>query len=320
MKLSATLLALPILPLAFSLTACGGGNRHHSAFGPGSGAVNPALEATAQESAQAASVKHQGIRQGEILRGATYGDKESVDFRVAMDSDHCYWIGGAANERLGLYLFDPKGKRVESRLPKTNDALLEYCPSSDGLHRLETKLHRKGELAVAVYVGAKPEPVAAPVAAAGPTLEEMIAKEAAAAAPGATQVGTMFEGSVDETTWSTALEAGKCYWFIGAGQTGKVKRLALYVWDPKSSRITQTKAESNIVTSGHCSKETGMYRFQAKVTSGSGPYKVAVYVAQPGAAPPKAAANDEAAGDDTAAEAAPAAPAGKKAKKSRAKR
>jgi len=284
----AALVAVTLSSLSL-VAACGGGHRHHAAGGPRGGGGAPApgndhLTASADQQAQAASARRGGVKQGEVLQGATYGSGESVDFKVTLDQDHCYWFGGAANEKIGLYLFDPQGKRVESQTGSPNDVLMEYCPVKDGVFRLEGKLWKRGEMAIAVYAGGKPEPVAAAPAPApappkesGPTMEEMIAKEASATAPGAKQVGAFFEGTVDETTWSTSLQAGKCYWFIGAGQTGKVKKLALYVWDPKNSRITATKAESNVVNAGHCAKETGMYRFQAKVTSGGGPYKVAVY-------------------------------------------
>ncbi len=36
-------------------------------------------------------------------------------------------------------------------------------------------------------------------------------------------------------------------------------------------------AFTNVATVGHCAKETGMFKFQAKVQSGSGGYKVAVF-------------------------------------------
>lgn len=284
MKRAALVVALVVSSLPV-VVACGGHRRH--AAGPhGGGAAaapgNNQLAASADQQAQAASARRGGAKQGEALQGATYGSGESVDFKVTLDQDHCYWFGGAANEKIALYLFDPQGKRVESQTGTPNDVLMEYCPVKDGVYRLEGKLWRRGEMAVAIYAGGKPEPAAAAPAPAppketGPTMEEMIAKEASATAPGAKQVGAYFEGTVDETTWSTSLQAGKCYWFIGAGQTGKVKKLALYVWDPKNSRITATKAESNVVNAGHCAKETGMYRFQAKVTSGGGPYKVAVF-------------------------------------------
>jgi|GEM_PF-2267859 len=271
-------IALPLL--VSSVVACGGHRRHAGRGGAAvAGAGNSALAQTADQQAQAASARRNGAKQGEVLQGATYGSGESVEFRVTLDQDHCYWFGGSANEKIGLYLFDPKGHRVESQTGSPNDVLMEYCPTTDGVYKLESKLWKRGELAVAVYSGTKPEPVAAvaPKEAAGPSMEDLIAKEAGATAPGAKQVGTYFEGTVDETTWSTSLQAGKCYWFIAAGQQGKVKKLALYVWDTKNKRITETKAESNVVNAGHCAKETGMYRFQAKVTSGGGPYKVAVY-------------------------------------------
>ncbi len=58
---------------------------------------------------------------------------------------------------------------------------------------------------------------------------------------------------------------------------GKVKKLSLYIWDPSNKRITENKADSNIATVGHCAKDTGMFKFQAKVHSGSGAYKVGVF-------------------------------------------
>jgi hypothetical protein len=282
MKRAVLLVSLALAASSLTLAAgCGG--RRHAGKGGGTlgGPANAQLATNADQQAQAASLRRGGVRQGEVLTGQTHGNGESLEFKVTMNADHCYWFSGSANEKIGFYLFDTNGKRVESQTGSPNDILMEYCPSKDGVYKLETKLWRRGELAVAIYEGGKPVAVAAAPAPepkeAGPTMEDLIAKEAAAAAPGATQVGTFFEGTVDETTWSTSLQAGKCYWFIGAGQTGKVKKLALYVWDPKNNRITVTKAESNVVNVGHCAKETGMFKFQAKVTSGGGPYKVAVY-------------------------------------------
>ena len=56
-----------------------------------------------------------------------------------------------------------------------------------------------------------------------------------------------------------------------------MKKLSLYIWDPSNKRLSDNKADSNIATVGHCAKDTGMFKFQAKVSSGGGPYKVGVY-------------------------------------------
>lgn len=178
-------------------------------------------------------------------------------------------------QKITMTVTDPHGAEVALEKGKSTDAVLEYCPAIDGIFKLETKLGHHGLFSVAVYQGTRVAP--AVVATTDLTPEALITKEAQAAAPGAKQVGSYFEGTADQTSWSTPLTKGKCYWFIGAGAPGKVKKLWLYLWDPTNKRITENKAESNVVTTGHCAKETGMFKFQAKVYSGGGPYKVAVF-------------------------------------------
>jgi hypothetical protein len=99
---------------------------------------------------------------------------------------------------------------------------------------------------------------------------------AKASAPDSERVGDHFAGHADHTDWYVALETGKCYWFIGAGDDD-VKELYLYLWDPADKRITANKSENNRVNVGHCPTSSGMYHFQAKVNSGSGKYKVGVF-------------------------------------------
>jgi len=274
------------LSLASMAMGCGGGGGRHrraSALPEGpmvASAPNPALDGLADDQARAASARRSGVRSGEILHGETQQHGASQQFRVQLDAEHCYWFGGATDEmgeQIAIRVFDPSGKDVAVQKSKGQEALLEYCPSADGIYKVETKLGHHGQFALAVYGGARLAPAVAPAGVADPTPEELIAKEAPSAAPGGKRVGALFEGSAGETSWSAALTAGKCYWFIGAGQPGKVKKLSLYVWNPKNSRVTENKAESNVVSIGHCAKETGMFKFQAKVQSGSGLYKVGLF-------------------------------------------
>ncbi len=278
----------PVAAVAFALvalaaSACGGHKHHDRVNEPvaviGTGQPDANLDALADTNAKAASVKRSGAPlNGQILHGETTRPGGSQEFRIQLDTDHCYWFGGATNElgqNLTLTVSDPKGAEVASEKGKSTDTLLEYCPATDGVFKLQSKTGYHGPFSVAVYQGTRLAPAVAAVGDATP--EALIAKEAQAAAPGAKQVGTYFEGVADETSWSTSLTKGKCYWFIAAGTPGKTKKLWLYVWDPANKRIADNKGDSNVVTSGHCAKETGMFKFQAKVHSGSGPYKAAVF-------------------------------------------
>jgi hypothetical protein len=280
-----SLLAVSAVVSLSLVFGCGGHREHRSSREPvatiGGGQPDPQLDSVADTNAKAASVRRSGVPlNGQILHGETTRPGGSQEFRVQLDADHCYWFGGATNEMgqtISLVVQDPKGAEVASEKGKSTDALLEYCPATDGVFKLQSKLAHHGQFSVAVYQGTRLSPAASPTGDAGQTPEALIAKEALAAAPGAKQVGTFYEGTADQTSWSTALTKGKCYWFIGAGTPGKTKKLWLYLWDPTNSRITENKGESNVVTTGHCAKQTGMFKFQAKVYSGSGPYKVAVF-------------------------------------------
>jgi hypothetical protein len=89
-------------------------------------------------------------------------------------------------------------------------------------------------------------------------------------------VGDFFTGSADKTDWYSALDAGKCYWFIGAGDEG-IDQMHLYLWDPEDQRVTANKSTTNRATVGHCPQRSGMYHFQANIVAGTGTYKVGIY-------------------------------------------
>jgi hypothetical protein len=268
-----------------TLTACG---HHEHSHRPAASAVasapDPQLDQLADSQAKAASGRRSGAPlSGEMFHGQTWDKGESKDFRVQLDAEHCYWFGGASSasgQKIGLYLSDPHGSSVASEKGKGTEVLLEYCPTSDGIFKLETKIWENGQFSVAVYQGTRLTPAEVPVADVVMTPESLIQKEALSVAPGAKQVGTFYEGTADETSWSTSLTKDHCYWFIGAGTPGKTKKLWLYVWDPANSRLTENRAESHVVNAGICAKSTGMFKFQGKVHSGNGPYKFAVYEKQ----------------------------------------
>lgn len=218
---------------------------------------------------------------GQIMRGYGGDDDDKKDFTIALDAKHCYWFSGVGDqgvEKLSLYLWDPNDKRVESKRAGTPQALMRYCPTMPGPYRLQGKVgDGAGYFAIGVYAAERDAAPPPPPAEEKPDLEALIQQQASAAASGATRVGNYFEGSADQTDWSIPMQPGKCYWVIGAGEPGKIKKLWLYLWDPQNHRITENKAQSNTVMVGHCPTQPGMYKFQAKVDSGSGNYKVGVF-------------------------------------------
>jgi hypothetical protein len=220
-------------------------------------------------------------------KGVANSSGGRTDWKVQLDAGKCYWFSGHGDfgvDKLTLYLWDPKDSQVAHEKPNGRKVVMTYCAESTGMYRLQAKVvGGAGHYGVGIYAKAAP-PKEAPAAQTG--LVKVIEREAAAAAPGAVRVGEYFTGNADKTDWYTALDAGTCYWFIGAGGPG-VKQLFLYLWDPNGSRINVSRSISEKVNVGHCATVSGMHHFQAKIDSGSGDYMVGVFAKK--AAPGKSA-------------------------------
>lgn len=272
----------PFLTLsALALLALTSGCRRHAPISP---TPPPWLDGKVDEQGKGAS--QGGDVVGTPFHGTAFKKGAEEDFSVMLDATKCYWFSGVGDEqveKLYLYLFDQNDKRVQTKKPDGPMALMTHCPEQSGMYRLRAKVDEGvGHYAIGLYAKAAPPKVAPPPKPEapkpeGPDLEAMIEKSAASSAPGAKRQGEFYAGSADEQDWSTQLDAGNCYSFIAQGTPGKVKKLWLYLWDPNSKRVTESKGDSPNATIGHCPKETGMFKFQVKVHSGSGDYKLGVY-------------------------------------------
>ncbi len=264
------------LRLGLLLVASLAGCHAHHAISP---TPPPGLDARAEDLAHVAAP--QAERVADFFRGSAQADNEFTDWTVLLDAQHCYYFSGAAEqtvERLALYLWNPGGHRIADKKSGTSSALLNYCPTESGVFKLQGKAVRGyGHFAVGAYRVAPAPVVGAPPPPPPVDIAQLIAAQAASAAPGAVQVGTLFEGNGEKTEWSVALDPANCYWFIGAGEPGKVSQLYLYLWDPQNRRVTDSKSVSNTVMIGHCPTQAGMFKFQAKLDSGKGVYKVGVF-------------------------------------------
>ena len=267
------------LALGVLLTAC-----RRDAGPPVSSAPAPDLPLRAETEAHTAATN--GERFGDVMMGVSHEEDEATDFHIQLDAAHCYWFGYAGDARVAkfsLYIWDPSGKRLDSARGKKPQGLFTHCATQSGIYRLQGKVAEgKGHFAIVAYrtraAGVAAAPEVTKVESPKADLAAIIEAQAAVAAPGAKRVGNYFAGSADSSDWFTVMEPGHCYWIIGAGESTKVKRLYVYLWDPKSHRITENRSESEVAMVGHCAKEPGMYKFQVKVESGKGEYKAGVFV------------------------------------------
>lgn len=268
-----TLRLAPAAALVALTAACG-----HRAP-PVAAAPPPDLDQRADQ--QAHSAAPTGERVGEVLHGVSHEEDQFTDWRVQLDAGQCYWFGYAGDggiTKFSMYIFSPTDSRLDSARGKPPQGVFTHCAQQSGIYRVQGKVAGgAGHYAVVVYKTKGQDPPPPPKAEPKLDLEAMIEKQAAATAPGAKRVGEFFAGTADTSDWATAMEPGKCYWIIGAGEPKKVKKLWLYLWDGHNKRITESKSDSETAVIGHCATEAGMFKFQAKVESGSGPYKVGVY-------------------------------------------
>ena len=250
-------------------------------------ALAPAVDALALQVAPAAQ------RIAPIFESATQEDDGHTDWNIPLQVGQCYLfsgVGGTGVRHLYLYLWNPGEHRVATEKPERPEVTLRYCPTESGLFHLQAKTGEgHGPFAVGAYVdpsstGGVATPAPLPIAPPPPPptidLGTLIDNQASAVAPGAARQGNFFTASTaqsDRTDWAPLLEAGRCYWFIGAGDA-TVRELYLYLWDPSGHRVTENRARSNQAVIGHCATVTGIYKVQAKVASGKGTYQLGIYV------------------------------------------
>lgn len=265
---------------------CAGGA---SGISVGHAAADP-LEAAAV--AQARTQAKDATQVGEFFRG----QGEKTDYQVLLEAGKCYWFSGTSQglTKLYMYLWAPGAKFFTPRLTDskstTGQATMAHCATQSGMYKFQVKTEGAGHFVVGLFAKDAPKQAAVPAPAApaapveqAPDLGPICDRAASVAAQGARRVGDFFEGKGssighdDRVDYSIQMDAGKCYWIIGCGEPGKVKALYLYLWGPNNKRITEAKSDTSTPMVGHCAKETGMFKAQAKMAGGKGHFKVGVY-------------------------------------------
>ena len=271
-----------LLAPLFSLTfACSHAPPVPSGPVPSSDTLIPLVDA------QALQTEPGGQRVAPHFLGATTEEDGHIDWNLTLEAGFCYTVagvGGQGVKHLYLYMWDPTDKRVATEKPERPSVNLRYCPDFSGSYRVQAKTGEGyGPLAVGVYAVAAPPKAAPPPPPPPPPvldLSAVIEQQAAAVAPGAVRVGEFYRGVAaggnDRSDWFTMLEPGRGYWFIGAGAP-TVKELYLYLWNPQLQRVSDNRSSSNQSMIGHCPTVPGMYKVQAKVSSGKGEYQLGVY-------------------------------------------
>ena len=247
------------------------------------------LEAQARQQAMAQAAGASQV--GAFLHGA----QEKTDYQVMLEGGKCYWFSTVSTgpvKKVATYLWAPGANmftpRLTSERSEAGNVTLAWCAKVSGLYKFQTKIEGKGMYVTGVFAKEGPKQPDTPIAS-GPDLGKYCDKDAAIAAKGAKRVGDFFEGGGnsygrdDRQDYTIQMEGGKCYWLIACGEAGrdgedgKIKALYLYLWGPDNKRITEAKSTSSNPMIGHCAQQTGMYKLQAKINSGSGKYKLGVY-------------------------------------------
>ena len=236
---------------------------------------------------QQAKQQEKGANQvGEFFKG----NGKKTDYQVLLEAGQCYWFSGASEglKKLYMYLWPPNSNPFTMRVAdvKTDGkGTMAHCATVSGMFKFQVKADGSGNYVIGVFSKVAPkQPPPPPVEVVkGPDLGPLCDKVASAAAKGAKREGEFFDGKGnsighdDRIDYSIQMDAGKCYWVIGCGEPEKVKSLYLYLWGPDNKRISEAKSDTHTPMIGHCAKETGMFKVQAKMNSGNGSYKVAVY-------------------------------------------
>jgi hypothetical protein len=237
--------------------------------------------AIAQARAQAKDAK----QIGDIYRGA--GAK--TDYQILLEGNTCYWFSGSSEgvTKLYMYLWKPNSNAFTPRvadLRSPGQGTMAYCTQEAGMYKFQVKTEGKGHFVVALFGKEAPKQVAPEVMEKkAPNLGPLCDKRAAAAAPGAKLVGDYFEGSGnsighdDRSDFTVQLDQGKCYWMIACGEPDHIKSLSMYLWGPNNKRITEAKSDNPNPMIGHCANETGMFKWQVKITGGGGHFKAGLY-------------------------------------------
>jgi hypothetical protein len=257
---------------------------------PPAGAI-PREALASMVDAQAQQVSPVAQRIAPVYESGTTEEDGHTDWNIPLQPGQCYLfsgVGAAGVQHLSLYLWDPREGRVATETPERPTVVLRYCPVEAGQFHLQAKT-AEGYGPFAVGVFAEPAQSQAPMQPMPQQpmpmppqpvdLSAIIDGQAAAAAAGAGRVGNFFTGTTtqgDRSEWPVALEAGRCYWFIGAGDPG-IHELYLYLWDPANNRLTENRSRNNQSLIGHCPKVSGMYKVQAKVEKGKGSYQMGLY-------------------------------------------
>lgn len=232
-----------------------------------------------------------GARQvGTFLKGS----EPKTDFNVVLEGNKCYWFSAVSSgkvEKIAVYLWAPGANmftpRLTSERSESGHTTLAWCTKVAGMYKFQAKIEGSGQYTIGVFEKDAPKPVEAPAPQVKeekvPDFGMLCDKKAAAAAPGAGRLGDFFEGKGnsyghdDRFDFPIMLDAGRCYWVIACGEPEKIKSISLYLWGPNNKRITEAKSDNAFPMLGHCATETGMFKFQAKITGGSGNIKAGLY-------------------------------------------
>ena len=196
-------------------------------------------------------------------------------WQIAMKAGKCYYasaVGDDTVEELALSLRASKDEIVRPRNPGGKNAILAFCPPSDGTFTVQAEARRgAGHMAVGIF-----EREANAEDEKSNVLVDAVDAHARRVAREFARMGPAFRSTSLHVEWAVDLSENHCYWFIGEG-SGKVTGLGLRLLDSKGREVAAAAPESNSVAIKYCNGPKASYRLKAYSPSGSGEYFVGVF-------------------------------------------
>jgi hypothetical protein len=227
--------------------------------------------------------------------GIVMGQRQDRNFPLNLSAGYCYAFGtfaGNGARDTDVFIVDSGGAEIVQDVGRGQDALVRFCPPTDGSYQLRARLY-DGSGPVFVAGWSQPRGGSASTTQVAQPAGETLSTQSTAGAGldenfrllnsdmqargyevfGDSTPGQLTEGQTRD--FNVSLEGGKCYAILAVGDAG-VRNLDLIVQD--GSRIIDRDVETDarpIVRV--CPETSGSQTIRVSMTSGQGNYVYAAY-------------------------------------------
>jgi hypothetical protein len=227
--------------------------------------------------------------------GIVMGQRQDRNFPLNLSAGYCYafgtFAGNGANDT-DVFIVDGAGAEIVQDIGTERDALVRFCPPTDGSYQLRARLY-DGSGPVFVAGWSQPRAGSSGTTNVPPPATDTISRDSTAGAGldenfrllnadmqargyeafGESTPGQLTEGQTRD--FSVNLEGGKCYAILAVGDAG-VRNLDLIVQN--GSRVVDRDVETDARPVVRvCPEASGNQTIRVSMTSGQGNFVYAAY-------------------------------------------